>query len=84
MVLSQGDLSLRNSAACEKEFRLAKLRASSERLDEIRNEHPGDGDAGEFNTSRQTSRMRRQRALEQLWKTVAPALVTMGVKVSPD
>ena len=40
LVVSEGDISLRNSIVFEEDFRLAKLQASSERLEEISNEHP--------------------------------------------
>ena len=54
LVMKEGDISLRDSASFEEEFRVAKLQAGSERMNEIRNEHPDNGgDDGEFHASLQ-------------------------------
>ena len=85
LVLNEGDISLRDSAAFEEEFRSAKLEASGERIAEIRNEHPENGGAiSEFSASRKLARVSRQKALELLWQPKAPALVIMGVKISAE
>lgn len=85
LTLIEGDISLRDPAAFEEEVRPAKLEASGERLTEIRNEHPeNSSNISEFGAPRKLARVTRQKAHEQLWKPKAPALVTMGVKISAD
>ena len=85
LVLNEGDICLRDSAAFEEEFRSAKLEASGERIAEIRNEHPENGGAiSEFSASRKLARVSRQKALELPWQPKAPALDIMGVEISAE